>query len=470
MAPSDDRSNRSSTGDDNNHDNPFVSFKRYADEQISSVLQGVLAFPSAFISASPHNRWKAFDDEARRRSLERDARLEQQDGESRSGEEDPYGAADGSTTPRNTASSGVPSGFLSLFLYGILNHLVDEENMPAAFPVAYVAWSPYSPLRLEEHGRLSEAGTKWRRAFEDLMAVQNGLEMPSEFETSRYRDCSSAEWMMSMLDRGTLGRWRPICQEQMATRQPDNDADEDNDFTELDLYQSFLGAQSSSGSPSPATEHTAEPPSAESMSRLLPDRPYSAITTADILGRAINAARKAVQSDRAGCYDDANDMYHRSLGHLFSAERRETNDEALKRIRTKISEYTERISELRVLLDEDDEADDWEPLATGLSGNGSNANTSISTDNDQGKPSIVSTLTNTEKRTLSDGTVHTRIVLKQRFADGNEECSETFLTTRGSDLQDPAQTTQADGVLDELPEKSTQETKQEKSKKGWFWS
>lgn len=470
MAPSDDRSNRSSTDNDNNNDNPFISFKRYADEQISSILQGVLAFPSAFTSTSPHDRWKAFDEEARRRSLERDARLEQQDRESRSGEENPYSAADVSTTPRNAASRGFPSGFLSHFLYGILNHLVDEDDLPAAFPVAYVAWSPYSPLRLEEHGRLSEAGTKWRRAFEDLIAVQNGLEMPSESENSRYHDCSSAEWVRSMLDRGTLGRWKPICQKQMATRQPDNDADEDKEFTELDLYQSFLGAQSSPGTPSPATEHKTEPPSAESVSRLLPDRPSSAINTADILGRAINAARKAVQSDNAGHYDDAYEMYHRSLGHLLSAERRETNDEALKRIRTKISEYTERVSELRVLLDEDDEADEWEPHATGPTGKVPIANTSSSTDNDQVKPSIVSTLTNTERRTLSDGTVHTRIVLKQRFADGNEECSETYLTTRGSDLQDQAQTTQAGGLVEELAKESAQETKQEKSKKGWFWS
>lgn len=42
----------------------------------------------------------------------------------------------------------------------------------------------------------------------------------------------------------------------------------------------------------------------------------------------------------------------------------------------------------------------------------------------QQKPSIISTLTTTERRQLPDGTVTTKTVLKKRFADGTEESSE----------------------------------------------
>lgn len=466
MAPSDDRSNRSSTDKDN--ENPFISFKRYADEQLSSILQGVLAFPSAFASSPPNeSRWKAFDEEARRRSLERDARLEQQDRESWSGD-----AADVSPTSPNDEPHGFPSCLLIPFLHGVLNHLVDDDDIPAAFPVAYVALSPYSPLRLEEHERLGEYGMKWRYAFEDLMAVQNGLEMPSESERkSHYGPDSSGEWVRSMLDRGTLGRWMPTCSRQLDARQPENDADEDSDFTELDLYQSFLGAQSSSGTPNTAAESCSESSSAESVSRLLPKTPVAIISITDLLARAVSTARKAVENDNAGDYQEAYELYALSLGYLSTAARREASDEALKLIWTKTEDYLNRQSELRILMEEDDEADGWKLSAMRQTGKASDKHTFCATDSDQGKPSIITTVTNTEQRTLPDGTVHTRIVLKKSFADGNKECSETLHTRHGgSELENQAETMHVGGAKDELAMKAVQEKKDEKSKKGWFWS
>ena len=85
-------------------------------------------------------------------------------------------------------------------------------------------------------------------------------------------------------------------------------------------------------------------------------------------------------------------------------------------------------------------------------------------------PDILSTLTTTERTTLQDGTVHTKVVLKRRFADGHEECKETTHT------QNPRSGTQhqpAARVIND--ENSTKDGSmggkdRAEGKKGWFWS
>ncbi|KAF2646589.1 hypothetical protein P280DRAFT_464788 [Massarina eburnea CBS 473.64] len=70
------------------------------------------------------------------------------------------------------------------------------------------------------------------------------------------------------------------------------------------------------------------------------------------------------------------------------------------------------------------------------------------------KPSILSTLSTTERTVSPDGTVTTKVVFKKQFADGREESSETVHTSSGRE--------------DETS-KMEPRPKQEK-KKGWFWS
>lgn len=83
------------------------------------------------------------------------------------------------------------------------------------------------------------------------------------------------------------------------------------------------------------------------------------------------------------------------------------------------------------------------------------------------KPSILSTLTTTERSVASDGSVTTKVVLKKRFSDGREESSETVHTQRGHEmhpwhLDRPRAASQAE-MKDE-----GQETGKKRS--GWFWS
>jgi hypothetical protein len=80
------------------------------------------------------------------------------------------------------------------------------------------------------------------------------------------------------------------------------------------------------------------------------------------------------------------------------------------------------------------------------------------------KPSILSTLTTTERTVAPDGSVTTKVVLKKRFADGREESTETVHTQRGHE-SDPWASSQ-------MPQTKPREDGQDKEKKwgGWFWS
>lgn len=94
---------------------------------------------------------------------------------------------------------------------------------------------------------------------------------------------------------------------------------------------------------------------------------------------------------------------------------------------------------------------------------------STPTEEDGAKPSILSTLTTTERTTLQDGTIHTRAVLKKRFSDGREECNETTHTQNPPpkpQCQPPAKAIQEGGKHQDSPDG----VGDGKKSKGWFWS
>ncbi|CAI6298540.1 unnamed protein product [Periconia digitata] len=73
--------------------------------------------------------------------------------------------------------------------------------------------------------------------------------------------------------------------------------------------------------------------------------------------------------------------------------------------------------------------------------------------------SILSTMTTTERTTAPDGTVTTRVVLKKRFVDGREESSETVHTQRGEQVTEENHSS----VNGHSEGRKT-------GSKGWFWS
>ncbi|KAJ4988608.1 hypothetical protein SVAN01_05899 [Stagonosporopsis vannaccii] len=77
---------------------------------------------------------------------------------------------------------------------------------------------------------------------------------------------------------------------------------------------------------------------------------------------------------------------------------------------------------------------------------------------------ILSTLTTTERTTAPDGTVTTKVVLKKRFADGTEQSSETVHTERGETMQQTEEPRKA------LQQPSDSAKQQRDKGRGWFWS
>ncbi len=91
---------------------------------------------------------------------------------------------------------------------------------------------------------------------------------------------------------------------------------------------------------------------------------------------------------------------------------------------------------------------------------------------DNPNPTIISTLTTTERNTLPDGSVHTKVMLKKRFTDGREESTETVHTTYGSQTEGPGPAKPfVVGEAKDAPKKEASEgIAPPAKKKGWFWS
>lgn len=96
-------------------------------------------------------------------------------------------------------------------------------------------------------------------------------------------------------------------------------------------------------------------------------------------------------------------------------------------------------------------------------------------DEDGKKDSIVSTMTTTERRTLPDGTVETKRVLKKRFADGREESNESverqMLSSSNSRSAEP-KPLEMEVSSTARQDKQTQTNEKEDpqpKRSGWFW-
>ncbi|KAF1996928.1 hypothetical protein P154DRAFT_301333 [Amniculicola lignicola CBS 123094] len=87
------------------------------------------------------------------------------------------------------------------------------------------------------------------------------------------------------------------------------------------------------------------------------------------------------------------------------------------------------------------------------------------------RSSILSTLTTTERTVAPDGTMTTKVVLKKRFTDGTEESSETVHTQRGQDRNAEALDPWKAFQNAQKPTPQPSEDKRRaENKSGWFWS
>lgn len=250
-------------------DNPFVAFRRFADEQISSMLQSVIGLPTN-ISPPPPDHWAIFENDAKYQrpqfhhrqngnenegqnalsagqehesdkktegdnsSLEK-SRWSEYNDESRRMQHHrqgryPYDLSDidlffDSFFDRFWFDDRFSNRFFHPYHRPMFSSMVNDDS--PAWPVYYLMFSPYSPLHLErqahyrshrERGVFSSimsslqpsserdpAEPQWREAFEDLLRLENGKPMLDRQPTDVTKEESGRDWLQGLAKRGSLG-------------------------------------------------------------------------------------------------------------------------------------------------------------------------------------------------------------------------------------------------------------------------
>ena len=381
MAPSDEENKRQKAQDDAN---PFVSFRRFADDQMSTLMNGVFSISSLFGSSSNPPRRSLQDyekllEEARESSQRRACEAEEagriMDLHTRVHKEvqhnarEPASDNDGETLrcPYRPPEREMPwpeqpsldvcamddatRSCLSLAILALRDPVTVlgaasklGDPLPSV-PIPYLLYSPYSPLWLEQQPLLCDHGAKWRAAFEDLLVVQSGQEL-SPMCSARTQE-SSRDWARSMIHSA-------MCERENNTEAPGSAVAETSE--NIRQYAGLLSCLNSLKQPENDADQDDDADNDD-----LAENDNDEVTELDMYNRIFGSQQSSVNrvARAAG----------RSFAHLQS---------------------------------------DCSPAEA----------------NDK-KPSVLSTLTTTERTTLQDGSVHTKVVLKKRFSDGREESTET---------------------------------------------
>ncbi|KAF2501394.1 vacuolar protein sorting-associated protein-like protein VPS4 [Lophium mytilinum] len=92
------------------------------------------------------------------------------------------------------------------------------------------------------------------------------------------------------------------------------------------------------------------------------------MSSTDFLGRAIESVKKAIETDTAGEYEKAYQMYYSSLELFMLALKWEKNNKSKEMIRAKVAEYMARAEKLKKHLEENDKGNRKKPSAVGANG------------------------------------------------------------------------------------------------------
>lgn len=342
----------------------------------------------------------------------------------------PYRPADQEVPEHNR--QGPPP---DLILRPRIDHPALDFSRTMPWLMQFLSGSPYSPLRLEEEADLSNCGTDWRAAFGDLLHLENGLRMPDK-DSARTKE-GKGLWRTALV-RESLGAetfWQRCLTDPSVGKRA---------VEEISKSHGWLDDED------------------EDDDEEFDDED---------------------EEEDGDCDDDDDEDYDED------DDGDEMADEQVQEQMTELDWYERMLSADRGLstgglfkaLFSDAFKQETQQSAT---------TTSVATVNEDAKPGVMSTLTTTERITLPDGSIHTKVVLKKRFADGREENSETTHTTRG-ELQSKADRLKH---MEEMLKQNEEELKQRVEKRerlelsksgnprpevekpketkgsGWFWS
>ncbi|KAJ5512195.1 hypothetical protein N7463_001747 [Penicillium fimorum] len=455
--------------------NPFVAFRRYADEQVSTMLQSITGLPSML--TQPHNgHWDIFVDNhgydnrlTRQRTGDNTNSYPDRDSGSgylgdgddpRNGNLSPRwlekGESSHSQSQRKSCNGssdlfGLDSifdrfwledrffPFASQLLHSGHNLLVRdmfEDTDSPTWPIAYIMFSPYSPLHLEQQSHYQahrEKGVfssimpslhinrdrdpsepQWREAFEDLLRLENDKPMLDR-NASATRSEAGKDWIQGLVKRGSLGdKWKYV------------NGGEGQPWSGITF--SGAGPEQNQSRSWSLPEKEKEPADTEAISEL------------DLYERFLHDIENREREFFRGASESP-------LLRLLLEERRQQQEELEKYRRSPQN------------LDEHnrDDNENWIDLVSG--GNKKSVPETVNDSSieietkptevvSEAQPRIISTMTRTERVRLPDGSVESKIVNTKRFADGREESDESVEVSHPQEGYKPESDT---------------------SKNGWFW-
>ncbi|KKK13710.1 hypothetical protein ARAM_000839 [Aspergillus rambellii] len=454
---------------------PFDALRRFADEQISSMLQSVMGIPS-LVSPPRTDHWPIFTEEQNYQDAQQRHRQEQSNDLKERSDSSSNPESQGPTRPGNYSADssrarwsefetpaptrGRPSDMfdIDMFFDSFFDRFWFDDYVSsrffhpyarppfsnvlsansAAWPVPYLMFSPYSPLHLErqahyhshrDRGVFSSLMTslslssecdpeepQWREAFEDLLRLENGKPMLDREPGVTTKPESGKEWLHSLVKRGSLG----------------------------DHWKYVAGTEAQ-----PWSTITFERP------ERVQDRPYQP------QGEDLRASAKTeVLADEAESEPLTElDLYERFLSDIEARERdffHGTHESPMLRL---LLHDRRRCQDER---EHDDDTENWLELVSG--GNKSSVPDFVQESSSEAPAAtptpedsyVVSTQISTERVRLPDGSIQTKTVNTKRFADGREETNES------TEVVNPPRRDQTS------PDKQeTMATEQKKN--GWFW-
>lgn len=468
--------------------NPFVAFRRFADEQVSSVLQSITGLPSSVTPPQPDS-WTIFTDDNGYKSMA----YRQRNGTVNNAGERNYTSDRGTestspgdrddTPPSNTEKSVLrpsqsrppeetdtghsqsrwhrhngPSDFFDLnsFFDRFENHFFPfsshlfrphhrfffpdmfEDNNSPMWPITYILFSPYSPLHLER-----QAHYRAHREQGVFSTIMSSLRQESD------RDPAEPQWREAFEDLIRLENGKPMLDHDALVA---DKAENGKEWLHGLVNRGSLGDQ---WEYVPGTDH----------------HPWSGITCtgrgADTRALPEKEPTKS-QEDHEAAQTEL-DVYERFLQDIEARERefyQGVSGSPLLRflLEEHRRQHDERETSQRSLPHAEDEqgnedTESWLDLVSGgkrksvpeapveptPSVEAKSADSVTAT-----APRVIATMSRTERVRLADGSIQTKTVETKRYADGREETDESVETTHPRT---------ADGKSAEG----------KKSKNGWFW-
>lgn len=554
MAASNSDPDRSPKKDDG-PDNPFVAFRRFADAQVSSIVDNVYRGLGIFQQSNLDRRQREIDDfELKAR---RNASLNQDEYQRRLQEARLYlhardlrntaaAAADDETSPMRADceddddddSENLYGGMRCPYRPTEKKHAPSDQMLrPSALDVYYVFHSEYSPIALERQDIFREHSGKMRAAFADLVAMQEGEGLLPGNTIEKNTQRSPFCWAVDMVRMINLGRPSSLGG-TLDRKLPDGQSMEPH-ISYLLATRPFFGAEQAEESDwrEEKTNHAEAEDTSEAQegARFLQciraglaqlgdqnreedisneeqqeevlkiqeqanspendaddnnDGPKSCLDwAANYLPFAPDFEQDEADDNDCGCvcvhcmsYERRRDEYRQwrreELGELDDTD---VDEERTTNPTSELDHYHALADFQAKILKNVQERNPSESAATTAAPSGS-----LKRNNEDDKqlreltpsqpsasssssviPSILSTLTTTEQRTLPDGTVTTKVVLKKRFSDGAEEVTER-VHTQNAPSPSPSSSVESQGNLASGKVKDGM-TKQKKDA-GWFWS